>query len=84
LRIVSSKEELNASYDTIHDAFQAVAQDLPLNDDQEASFTSIINGYNNYVEKSAEYQKRLGLYANDEQAVFINGKLFLISDDQVK
>ncbi|KAJ2964307.1 hypothetical protein NQZ79_g834 [Umbelopsis isabellina] len=82
LRVVSSKEESAASFETIRDAFQAVAQDLQFNDDQETSFKSIINGHNRYVEESTEYQKRLGLFANDEQAVFINGKLFLITDDQ--
>lgn len=84
LRVVSSKEEPTASLDTIRDAFQAVAQDLPSENEHESLFTSIISGHNTYVEESTEYLRRLGLFANDEQAIFINGNLYLITDDQVR
>lgn len=78
-----SKEEKEASYDSIKAAYDATIENVSV-DDEEMAFDEVIRGYANYIEEVTEYQRRLGLFDNSDQAVFINGKLYLISDEQVR
>jgi hypothetical protein len=83
LKNTISKEEKEASYDSIKAAYDTTIENVSVGD-EEMAFDEVIRGYANYIEALMQYQRRLGLFANSEQAVFINGKLYLISDEQVR
>jgi hypothetical protein len=82
LQISHSTEEKQLSYNNIKAAFDATSDSLG-RDESEKTFDQVIHGYDDYIKDMTQYQKRLGIFDNSDQAVFINGKLFLITEDQV-
>ncbi|KAH8556358.1 UDP-glucose:glycoprotein glucosyltransferase-domain-containing protein [Umbelopsis sp. PMI_123] len=81
LQISHSTEEKQLSYNNIKAAFDATSDSLG-RDESEKTFDQVIHGYDDYIKDMTQYQKRLGIFDNSDQAVFINGKLFLITEDQ--
>ncbi|KAG2188930.1 hypothetical protein INT44_004072 [Umbelopsis vinacea] len=81
LQIAHGKEDKQFSLETIKAAFDATSKSVS-SDESQKTFDQVIHGYDEYVEDATKYQRRLSIFDNSDQAIFINGKLFLIADDQ--